>query len=701
MSWTLAVKLALTMEARERQKACNFRSESSVGVATVRKINDGCYRCGKTDHKVNNCKYESYSCRNCNEKGHLQIMCRKSKSKSLKSNGSKSSGSKSKTSRRVMTVNLNKVETIGNGAVTKSLNVGGNTMLFEVDTGAAITIINQDEYQKMSNKPKLQSATVNVKLADGSKLDLIGEFILNCKGKFLRLRVAKSGLKNSLLGRDFLDILVPNWREQLGGSSIKSLQSSYNIDKLKKNFSAVFDKNNVAPVKNILVKIDLKKEAAPAFVRPYEIPFMLRDAVKTELNRLLKEGIISPVKYSNWASPVVIVRKKDGNVRLCVDFKKTVNPRIEVDTYPLLSIDELVGVVSRGTVFTTLYLTSEYQQLEVVKECREILTINTHLGLFRFNRLPFGISNAAAIFQKVMDQILAGVEGAVCYIDDILIYGNNLQECTKNLKEVLSRLRNYNFRVNLEKSKFFCDKVIFLGHEISGLGVKPSSEKIKDLINAKVPENITELKAFLGFVNYYRKFVPNMATTLHPLYELDKKDTKFFWSKKCQRAFKEAIMAVTNSEAIAPFNPEEDSIITSDASSYGIGAVLSQKVDGVEKVVCFFSRTLNEREKGWPQVQKEALAIVEAVKRFHKYIYGRKFVLVTHHQPLKSIFDRNKALPNHTLNRLQNYAIFLQGYDYEVKYQKGTCIGNADGLSRLHITSTESECTDIEVQTFR
>ena len=226
MSWTQAVKLALTMEARERQKACNFRRESSVGVATVRKSNDGCYRCGKTDHKANNCKYENYSCRNCNEKGHLQIMCKKSKSKSLKSNGSKSSGSKSKTSRRVMTVNLNKVETIGNGAVTKSLNVGGNTMLFEVDTGAAITIINQDEYQKMSNKPKLQSATVNVKLADGSKLDLIGEFILNCKGKFLRLRVAKSGLKNSLLGRDFLDILVPNWREQLGGSSIKSLQSS-------------------------------------------------------------------------------------------------------------------------------------------------------------------------------------------------------------------------------------------------------------------------------------------------------------------------------------------------------------------------------------------------------------------------------------------------------------------------------------------
>lgn len=240
-------------------------------------------------------------------------------------------------------------------------------------------------------------------------------------------------------------------------------------------------------------------------------------------------------------------------------------------------------------------------------------------------------------------------------------------------------------------------RVTFLGHELSGEGVKPSKEKVDALAKAPAPKNLSELKSFLGMINYYRKFIKNMAHTLHPLYDLDRKDVKFRWSQECEEAFEKAKLAIINSPLIVTFDLTKKTILTTDASQYGIGAVLSQEDKGIEKVVQFYSRTLTVAERKLPQIQREALAIVDSIKHFHKYLFGHKFMLITDHEPLKAIFGTNKSLPQYTINRLQHYAIFLQSYDYEIRCKKGLQIGHADCFSRLPIESNEIEIIENEI----
>ena len=206
------------------------------------------------------------------------------------------------------------------------------------------------------------------------------------------------------------------------------------------------------------------------------------------------------------------------------------------------------------------------------------------------------------------------------------------------------RLKDFNAKVNAEKSKFIETSVNFLGHEINSEGIKPAKDKVEALIKAPRPTNVTEVRAFLGLVNFYRKFVKGITEVVYPLYELERKDQKFVWTKSYEDALNKVKDAIVNSPVITNFDPTKETILTTDASSYGIGAVLSQTDKGQEKVVSFFSRTLNESERKLPQIQREALAIVDSVKRFHKFLFGHRFILITDHQPLKSIFGEKKGL---------------------------------------------------------
>lgn len=273
-------------------------------------------------------------------------------------------------------------------------------------------------------------------------------------------------------------------------------------------------------IKQFVAEISVKPEVVPIFRKAYSIAYALMDKVNVELNKMQSQGIIYPVKHSEWASPIVVVTKKDGTIRICTDFKTTVNKVIEMDVYPIPHINDILASLSGGKYFTVIDLSGAYQQLKIGYRSQKYFTINTHLGLFRYSRLTYGISSAPAIFQKTMDQILRGIEGVCCYLDDILITGNSLADCEKKVFEVFARLAEYNVKINHSKCQFFLSSVTYLGHIIDECGIHPSKEKSEAILEAAKPADAKQLKSFLGLLNYYSKFLPMLSTVLKPLYVL-------------------------------------------------------------------------------------------------------------------------------------------------------------------------------------
>ncbi|XP_021353194.1 uncharacterized protein K02A2.6-like [Mizuhopecten yessoensis] len=444
-------------------------------------------------------------------------------------------------------------------------------------------------------------------------------------------------------------------------------------------------------MKDIKAKLNLKPDAVPKFCKSRPVPYAIRPKVEAEINRLVEENVLTKVTYSEWATPIVPVIKKDGSVRICGDFKGTVNPRLEVDQYPLPKTRDIFASLVGGQKFSKLDLQHAYLQMEVCEESKPILTVNTEKGLYQFNRLVYGIASAPAIWQRAMDTVLQGIPGTQCIIDDMLITGDSDKEHLRNLKAVLERLDQYGLRLKKEKCEFFKTKVSFCGHEIDAEGLHKSETKVKAMNEAPAPRDVSELRAFLGLVNYYGRFIPNLAAVLHPLHELLQKDHKWHWSESCQAAFAEVKGLVTSKEVLTHYDPEKPVRLACDASPKGLGAVLSHVMnDGSERPIAYASRSLNKAERNYSQIDKEALGLVWGVKYFYNYIFGRKFTLITDHKPLVSIFKPDKSIPGMTAARMQRYALFLSGVHYDIEYKSTTAHGNADCLSRLPLTTQGS-----------
>uniref|UniRef100_A0A8C6SMM6 ribonuclease H n=1 Tax=Neogobius melanostomus TaxID=47308 RepID=A0A8C6SMM6_9GOBI len=340
--------------------------------------------------------------------------------------------------------------------------------------------------------------------------------------------------------------------------------------------------------------------------------------------------------------------------------------------------------------------------MHVDKESRDMLTINTHKGLFRYCRLPFGITSAPALFQRAMDQILSGLQGVQCYLDDILCTGANDEEHLRNLDATLQRLREYGLRLRKEKCEFLKSSVEYLGHVIDAKGLHTSPSKITAIVDAPPPENVSQLRSFLGLLNYYGRFIPNLASLLQPLHELLCQDKKWKWTNDCQKSFQRAKDALTTSEVLTHFNPSLPIQLACDASPYGVGAVISHMFpNGEERPIAFASRTLNKAETNYAQLEREALSIVFGVRKFHQYLYGRKFTLFTDHRPLTTILGPHTGIPSLAASRLQRWALLLSAHSYDIKYRKADSHCNADGLSRLPLPVTKHEPNTVEIFYFK
>ncbi|CAF4638013.1 unnamed protein product, partial [Rotaria sp. Silwood2] len=348
-----------------------------------------------------------------------------------------------------------------------------------------------------------------------------------------------------------------------------------------------------------------------------------------------------------------------------------------------------------GTLFSKIDFSEAYLQVELDDDSKELLVINTHKGLFRFNRLPFGVASAPSIFQKIMDQMLSGLEGAVCYLDDIIVMGKNKIDHLNNLKNVFTRIKDYGFHINKSKCIFLHDHVEYLGFVVDKNGVHSSPSKTTAIINMPKPTNVSQLRSFLGMVNHYAKFIPKLSDRLLPLYSLLKKNIPWKWDRFCDKTFTNIKQSLTSPLILTHYDPDLPLVLAADASNSGVGALIYHRYpDGTEKVIAHASKTLTSTERNYAQIEKEALAIVYGVHKFDQFLRGRRFTLLTDHKPLTTIFGSKKGIPTTSANRLQRWALRLMGYIYDIEYRSTSKFGHADGLSRLPIGSDK----DFDIQ---
>ncbi|XP_052748504.1 uncharacterized protein K02A2.6-like [Galleria mellonella] len=433
--------------------------------------------------------------------------------------------------------------------------------------------------------------------------------------------------------------------------------------------------------------------AVPKFCKARTVPFALKDKVSAELDRLVRIGVLKPVSYSKYASPIVAVLKKNNEVRICGDYSGTINKILKVDSYPLPKLNELCASLHGCRYFSKLDLSQSYNKLLLDDQSQEYTCINTHKGLFVYTRLVFGLANAPALFQRAIVQLLNGIDGVVCFLDDVLIAAFTPELHWERVEQVLIRLRDAGLILQKSKCYFLQEKVEYLGFIIDRERIHKNPDKIRAIIDVKVPMNTKQLKSFLGIVNFYHSFISQAAALLEPLHTLLRKDIEWEWTDEHQKAFNAVKRELSSSRVLAHYDPRQQLVLTVDAAPSGLGAVLAARYhDGAERPICYASRALNKSERAYSQIQKEATAIIYGIKKFHQYLYGRQqpFILRTDHKPLLSIFSPEKGVPQMTESRLQRYALFLAAYNYKIEFVSS---GNnvADYLSRFPVEMEPQE----------
>lgn len=460
---------------------------------------------------------------------------------------------------------------------------------------------------------------------------------------------------------------------------------------LCKKFNDIFYTNNQKLTFTNQVKHQIKTtDNVPIYSKSYRYPFVHKTEVESQISEMLDQGIIKP-SFSPWSSPIWIVPKKldasgKQKWRLVIDYRK-INEKTIDDKYPIPNISDILDKLGKANYFSTLDLASGFHQIEIHPEDVPKTAFTVEHGHYEFVRMPFGLKNAPSTFQRVMDNVLQGLQGKIClvYMDDIIIFSTSLQEHIVNLKSVFERLRQANLKVQLDKSEFLHKEVSFLGHIITSEGVKPNPEKIHAVKNFPIPRTQKEIKAFLGLLGYYRKFINNFANLTKPLTNCLKKGNKVEMSPTYTKCFELCKSLLCNDPILQYPDFEKPFNLTTDASNYALGAILSQGAIGSDRPVCYASRTLSETEQRYSTIEKELLAIVWATKYFRPYLFGHKFKIVTDHKPLTWLFSLKE--PN---SKLVRWRLRLEEYDYEILYKKGKQNTNADALSRVEINTSET-----------
>ena len=662
-----------------------------------------CYRC-LGNHQAHACPYIKATCFSCSKVGHVRKACRSQAQASRGDTGHSKVKLVTDESTPDDTRDGRVYELFSVGTKTKTspymaqLVVNDKPIAMEVDTGASVSLINKDTYMHtwaQDSAPKLQKTDTTLRSYTGNDIPLMGvtDVTVTHEGQQaeLQLYIVDNNTPN-LMGRDWMDAIKLNWKR------ISRVTVSEND--IISQYPELFTEG-LGSVTGHKGHIYVDKDAQPRFYKPRQIPYAMKDKVDKEIDRLLAEGIISPIKMNDWAAPIVPVLKANGEVRLCGDFKVTINQASKLDKYPLPKISDLYATLSGGETYSRLDLSNAYLQINLDEESRKYVAINTHRGLFVFNRLPYGVASSPAIFQRIVDDMLRGIPNVCVYLDDILITGKSDTDHARNLHAVLQRLSAAGFRLRKEKCVYSVSSVTYLGFRIDREGIHPVKDSMKAIVDAPSPKNVTELRSYLGMLNYYGKFLPNLSTVLTPLHALLHKNVRYNWTERQEQAFTKSKQLVQSSQLLVHYDPNKPIALACDASPYGVGAVISHVMeDGDERPICFASRSLTKAEQGYSQLEKETLACVWGVKKFHNYLYGRPFTIYNDHRPLEGLLRDDKVTPVMAAARIQRWALTLGAYHFKFVYKPGKLMSHCDALSRLPGKATPTEVPEVQETVF-
>ena len=470
-----------------------------------------CYRCGGK-RLPTNCRFIEVTCNKCHKKGHIARACM-SGSRQIPPGGKAPNKQQSnqRPQHRAHAIQGTDPDTpdtdseesdslpllrVGGKArqpIVVKLTVDGKDIPMEVDTGAAVSLISLATKKQLFPQKKLLDSTLVLTTYTGEQMAVVGRMHVKVNygetTKLLFLYVVE-GQGPSLMGREWLNEIRINWQElNLAAETSNNVAPMNNeVGKLLQKYGNIF-KEGLGVMNTFEARLQVKEGAKPKFCKARPVPFALKAAIDRELDCLENEGILEPVTYSEWAAPVVPVPKTEGQIRFCGDYKVTINPVLEVDQYPLPKPNNIFATLSTEKVFSKIDLTHAYQQMKLTEDSRNYVTINTHCGLFRYTRLPFGVASAPSIFQKVMDTVLQGLPNTICYLDDILVSGATKEEHFHNLEMVLQL-----FMLRRQNVLSMCDAVEYLGHHIDADGLHTLSSKVKAIQDAPQPQNIQELR---------------------------------------------------------------------------------------------------------------------------------------------------------------------------------------------------------------
>ena len=484
----------------------------------------------------------------------------------------------------------------------------------------------------------------------------------------------------------------PDWRESIDLSGLIEEQKIVVRDLLEE-FSHLWDEKRLGVIHGTTHRIETSGN--PVFQHPYRAGPEARRVEQEEVDRMLKMGVIEP-SNAEWASPVVLIPKPDGSTRFCVDYRK-VNALTARDVYPLPRMDECLDSLGEASYFTTLDANTGFWQIEVHPDDRDKTTFSCHAGMYRFLRMPFGLINAPATFQRAMDILLSDVrwESVIVYLDDIIIFSKSFEEHVRHLRVVLQKLTDSGATLKFSKCKFFRQSVDYLGHHLLPHKLQVLKKNVEAIEKAEAPTTKTQVRSFLGLCGVYRRFVPGYATVAKPLTSLTKKGfpENFELSEDQQAAFENLRQALVSAPTLSLPRDGRQYVIDTDASDQQIGCVLQQPDDeGELHPLGYWSRQLNAAEVNYSTTEKEALAIVWAVTHLRPYLERKSFILRTDHSSLQWLMSISGDNP-----RLVRWRLRLAEFSFQIQYKPGRVNQAADALSRMPTDGCDVDELDLEI----
>ena len=668
-----------------------------------------CTRCGSTHGKSSVCPALGRKCGKCNKPNHFAKVCQTKLPKNMHFVQESSSDEE------LYVGCLDTVNAVDMSEWYEEIMIHDKVVKFQLDKGARCNVMSLTTFHKLGIKAEFTKSAAQLKSYSGHVIDVRGVTTMPCQYKdklyevkfyivdhkvpavlsaatckemelVSRIHTVTSTSKDQQADTTSPVSSVTHTETKANQTTTSEPHQADNPDILQE-YSDLFQGLGCLPGEHT-IKID---PAVPPVVHPpRKVPVALKGKIKDELDRMEEAGVIvRQTEPTEWVSSMVMVIKP-SKIRICID-PRDLNQAIKREHYPMKTIEEVVAEIPGAKVFSTLDARSGFWQIKLDEASSKLCTFNSPFGRYRFTRLPFGIKSAPEVFQKSMSNLFEDIEGAKPIVDDILVWGRDVKEHDARLRQVLDRSREANLKLNPEKCHIRKEAVPYIGHVLTKDGLIADPEKIRAVQEMRQPQNAKELRTFLGFMQYLAKFMPNMADVSSSLRQLLEKEVEWHWEKEQEESFQKLKLMASSTPVLGYYDPDKPVTLSVDASSKGLGAVVLQE----DKPIAYASRALTSTQEKYAQIEKETLAIVYGVQKFHQYFYGKQVMVQSDHKPLEVIL--NKPLHQAPL-RLQKMMLSLQRYDLKVKFKPGAEMNLADALSRAFLPETkETLVPDLEV----